>query len=114
MEKMYGMCGMECSTCPTFIATVKNDDTERVKVAAMWSKMFNAEIKPADINCDGCLSGSDRIFGHCKTCTVRLCGTDKKTGTCAGCDSYSCTKLDGLLAVLPGTARANLEVLRIK
>ncbi|MBP7738891.1 MAG: DUF3795 domain-containing protein [Spirochaetes bacterium] len=112
MEKMYGLCGMECSGCPAYLATQQNDDAARARVAAMWSKMFHAEIKPSDINCDGCLSGSGRLFGHCNKCEVRLCGMDKKLGTCAECGSYSCAKLEGLLSFLPKTARENLEALR--
>ncbi len=112
MEKMYGMCGMECSGCPAYLATQKNDDAARATVAALWSKMFHAEIKPSDINCDGCLSGSERLFGHCKNCGIRLCGMDKKLETCAQCESYSCAKLDGLLSILPKTARVNLESMR--
>lgn len=114
MEQMYGVCGMMCSNCPAYLATQKNDDNDRAKVAAMWSKMFKAEIKPSDINCDGCLSSSGRLFGHCRKCEVRLCGVDKKNETCAVCGSYSCTKLDGLLSFLPATARDNLEALRKK
>ena len=112
MEKMYGMCGMDCSGCPAYLATRDDDDAARAKVASLWSKMFHAEIKPADINCDGCLSGSERQFGHCKQCAVRLCGLDKKVKTCAECGSYSCSKLDGLQSLLPKTARQNLEELR--
>lgn len=114
MKQIFGMCGMECSSCPTYQATQKNDDNERAKVAEMWSKMFKAEIKPSDINCDGCLSGSGKLFGHCRKCEVRLCGEEKKNDNCAGCGSYSCTKLDGLLSFLPKTARDNLETLRKK
>jgi len=109
MKQMFGMCGMECSSCPTYIATIKNDDSERAKVAAMWSKMFKADIKPSDINCDGCLSESGRLFGHCRKCEVRLCGQEKNIATCADCRSYSCAKLEGLLGILPVTARENLE-----
>ena len=114
MNKMTGMCGMDCSVCPAHIATVNNDDSGRAEVAAMWSKMFNAVINPSDINCDGCMSGSERLFGHCKNCETRLCGIEKKLDSCAECGSYSCGKLDALLAMLPATARENLESLRRK
>jgi len=112
MKKMNGMCGMDCSACPAYVATQNNDDDARAKVAALWSKMFKADIKPSDINCDGCLSGSDRLFAHCRKCEIRLCGIEKKLGFCAECGSYSCARLDGLLAMLPKTARENLESLR--
>lgn len=107
-----GMCGIDCSVCPAYIATMRNDDSERAKVAVMWSEMFKSDIKPSDINCEGCLSGSEKLFGHCRNCQVRLCGLEKKIGNCAECGSYSCAKLDGLLSMLPGNARENLEALR--
>jgi len=114
MDIMTGMCGMDCSACPAYMATVKNDDGERTQVAAMWSKMFNAVIQPSDINCDGCLSGSERLFGHCRECAVRLCGLEKNLNSCAECGSYSCGKLEPLLSKLPPSARENLESMRRK
>ncbi len=55
MEKMIAFCGIVCTECPAFLATQKDDDNKRKKVAEMWSKQFKSEIKPVDINCDGCL-----------------------------------------------------------
>ncbi len=55
MDKMIAFCGIVCTECPAFLATQKDDHNERMKVAELWSKEFKAEIKPEDINCDGCL-----------------------------------------------------------
>jgi len=55
MNKMIAFCGLTCTECLAFIATRKDDDKERQKVAKVWSKEFNSDIKPEDINCDGCL-----------------------------------------------------------
>ena len=55
MEQI-SFCGMACNECPAFSATQKNDDDERKKVAEIWSKKYNADIKAEDVNCDGCLS----------------------------------------------------------
>ena len=63
---MIAFCGLTCTEYPAFIATQKDDDKERGKVAEVWSKEFNSEIKPEDINCDGCLVESDRLFSHCE------------------------------------------------
>ncbi|HEC96016.1 MAG TPA: DUF3795 domain-containing protein, partial [Euryarchaeota archaeon] len=54
MEKIIGFCGLICSECPAYLATQKDDDNERRKVAETWSKEFNANMKPEDINYDGC------------------------------------------------------------
>ena len=56
MEKMIAFCGTVCTECPAFLATKQDDDNERGKIAESWSKQYNADIKPEDINCEGCLS----------------------------------------------------------
>jgi len=93
MEKMIGFCGIVCSECPGFLATQKDDNEERRKVAELWSKQYNSDIKPEDINCDGCFSESGRLINHGKVCEIRKCGQDKNLKNCAYCDEYPCEKL---------------------
>jgi len=97
MKKTIAYCGIICSECPAFLATQKNDDNERKKVAEMWSKQFNAEFKPEDINCDGCLSESERLFNYCRVCEIRKCGQEKGVKNCAYCDDYACETLNKLV-----------------
>ena len=54
--------------------------------------MFKADIKAADINCDGCQSESPRLFSYCSTCEIRKCAREKKVATCAACPEYSCAE----------------------
>lgn len=113
MDKMLSYCGIDCSACPTYRATQADDDVKRAKVAAFWSKMFGTQMSVSDINCDGCSQSDGRLFGHCRTCEVRLCARGKELDTCGGCSGYSCEKLDGLLAILPmEEPRKNLEAIR--
>lgn len=56
MHEMIAFCGLLCNECGAFIATRDDDDEKRAEVAETWSKQFNADIKPQDVNCDGCLS----------------------------------------------------------
>lgn len=111
MEKMTAFCGIVCTECPAFIATQKNDDTERKKVAESWSKMFKADLKPEDINCDGCLVVGENIFSHCKVCEIRKCGFEKVVKNCAYCDEYICEKLEKFFNNAPD-AKKNLEEIR--
>jgi len=104
-------CGLQCSDCPAYIATQKNDDALRAETAKKWSEMFKSDIKAADINCDGCPTGSQRLFSYCATCEIRKCARGKKLATCASCPEYSCQKLDEFLAQAP-EARKVLEKLR--
>lgn len=92
-EKMIACCGLVCSECPTFIATQKNDDKMREETAKKWSEMFHSDIKPADINCDGCTSNSTRLFNYCNQCEIRKCVREKGVKNCAYCADYPCEKL---------------------
>jgi hypothetical protein len=109
--KIVAYCGITCSECPAYIATQKNDDALRRETAKKWSEMFKADIKPQDINCDGCPSDSERIFNHCRVCEIRKCGREKKVKNCAGCAEYPCPKLSAFLDQVP-EAKATLEELR--
>jgi len=112
-KKIIAYCGITCSDCPAYIATQKNDDALRAETAKKWSEMFKADIKPADINCDGCPSDSSRVFNYCAICEIRKCAREKKVSTCAACPEYACEKLEKFLAQAP-EARKTLEELRKK
>ncbi|NIN00617.1 MAG: DUF3795 domain-containing protein [candidate division Zixibacteria bacterium] len=111
MEKMIAYCGLVCTECPAFIATQKNDDEERKKVAEKWSKDHETALKPEDINCDGCLVDSERLFNYCKVCEVRKCAKDKAVVNCAYCDDYGCEKLTKFFGMAP-EAKTRLDELR--
>lgn len=110
MEKMIGFCGLICSECPAYLATQKDDDDERKKAAEMWSKEFNANMKPEDINCDGCSDG-ERVFNYCKKCEIRKCGLEKNLKNCAYCEDYACEKLSKFFEMAP-EAKKTLEKIR--
>jgi len=111
MEKLISVCGLICSECPAFIATQKNDDEERRKVAEMWSKDYKADLKPEDINCRGCIIDTDKLFNYCKVCEIRRCGKEKKVKNCAYCDDYTCEKLTEFFKMAP-QAKTNLDEVR--
>lgn len=113
MDKIIAYCGLICAECPAYEATQENDDAKRKKVAEMWSKQYNMKVKPEDINCDGCTSGSKRIIGYCSVCEIRKCGQGKGVENCAYCVDYGCEKLTRFFALAPH-ARASLEKIREK
>jgi len=101
MNQMTAFCGLICSNCDAFIATHNDDNEKRAEVARLWSQQFNIELKPEDINCDGCISDSDRHIGHCRVCEIRKCGKQKNLPNCAYCDEYACEKLEGFFKMVP-------------
>ncbi len=110
MDKMIAYCGLICTECPAFIASLKDNSGERKKVAELWSKEFNCEIKPEDIDCDGCLEESGRLFSHCKVCEIRKCGREKEVKNCAYCQDYACEKLNNFFGMAPEAKIALSEI----
>jgi hypothetical protein len=95
MERMIGICGLNCIDCPVHIATEKDDDYERKKIAEKWSSA-EFPLTPEDINCEGCLVEEEKLSKFAKACEVRACGFEKNLENCAHCDEYPCEKLNNL------------------
>ena len=98
---LVGFCGIICSDCPVFKATLVNDDVDRNRVAELFTKQYGKEYKLVDINCDGCISDTERIFSFCGVCGIRRCGREKVVKNCAYCAAYPCEKLDGVFNAYP-------------
>ena len=111
MNKMVAYCGIVCSQCPGFLATQKDDDAARKKVAEAWSKQFNMPVKPEDVNCDGCAADGERIVGYANICKIRKCAREKQLENCAYCDEYACERLTKWFGAVP-QARTTLEEIR--
>jgi hypothetical protein len=111
MEKIIAFCGIDCTDCKAFIVTQENSDAKRREVAKEWSKEFGHEIKPAEINCDGCLTRDGRHINYCSTCEIRKCGMEKEVENCAYCIDYKCEKLDKFHEQAP-KAKKRLERIR--
>ena len=101
MNEMISRCGLACNECPAFLATQSNDDAKRAEVAAQWSKEYQSEIKPEDINCDGCVSTTGRLINHAPNCEVRNCSIEKEVENCGFCADYACNKLDQIFNMAP-------------
>ena len=93
MTEKPSYCGIICAKCDAFIATHKNDGELRKKTAEMWSKEYHSDIKPEDINCNGCLSDGKAVFNYCNICEIRKCASAKNVANCAHCSEYACEKL---------------------
>ncbi|UCE16958.1 MAG: DUF3795 domain-containing protein [Candidatus Bathyarchaeota archaeon] len=109
---MIGVCGITCTDCDAFIATQKNDDTKRREVAEAWSKAFDHEFKPEDINCDGCLTADGQHINHWSVCEIRKCGTEKEAENCAHCIDYKCEKIEKFHEQVPEAKKTLDEIKR--
>lgn len=70
---MIAYCGLVCSDCPTFLATKNDDDVARQKTADLYAQNFGLDLKPEDINCDGCKSEGGKLIYHNLNLCIHLC-----------------------------------------
>jgi hypothetical protein len=111
-DKVIAPCGIDCTACPAYAATVKDDDEMRAEIAKQWvAHGFTG--KPEDVNCLGCMSAeAPSMFAD--HCAVRKCVVERSVETCAYCNEFACTELEKLWDSLgiKDEARANLESAR--
>jgi len=95
--KKIAVCGLDCASCEAYIATKRNDNKLKAKVAKKWSKEFGyPNLKLEDINCLGCLSLTGPVFQNCQKCMVRKCALEKGLKNCGQCSDYPCKKIKSL------------------
>jgi hypothetical protein len=111
MSDMIAYCGLNCTECPALIATKAGDEAKIKEMAEIWSKQFNADVKPEHVWCDGCLVGGKKC-GHCYECEIRACGMQKKVENCGHCSEFdTCGKIQSFFPMAPA-AKTNLEKIR--
>ncbi|MCB2226531.1 MAG: DUF3795 domain-containing protein [Desulfarculaceae bacterium] len=104
-------CGLDCSLCPAHLAWKNDDEALRRQTAEEWSRIYQADITPEQISCQGCHASEAPLFGHCRVCAVRSCVQSKGWATCAPCPKFPCADLDFILKH-SSQARKTLEGLR--
>jgi hypothetical protein len=111
-EKIIAFCGISCSDCPAYRATMANDDELRRDVAGKWgSDAF--PLTPDDIHCLGCPVMDGEVMEFVKKCKVRLCASSKGVVNCAHCEAYACDLLQKVWSyVSDKEAKGNLEGIR--
>lgn len=98
MNKMIAYCGLDCSKCDAYLATINNDQALREKTAKLWSKLNNAPILPEHINCRGCRANGVKTVFCEKMCPIRQCALKKGVVTCNHCpNKIKCEPLQAFL-----------------
>ena len=111
MEKMIGCCGLPCHECGAFLATQHDDDVKRKEVAELWSKEYQKDIRPEDINCDGCVAVDGIHFDYCNVCEIRKCARARSVANCAHCDDYGCDTITRFFEIVPA-CKTRLDEIR--
>lgn len=109
-------CGLDCTTCSVYQATVTGDRELQAQCAREWQGTASehwglAELQPEQMSCRGCKGEEPPLFLSCQRCPIRSCARGRGFATCAECTDWSsCGRLSGLLADVPA-ARENLQQL---
>ena len=85
MKEYIACCGLDCETCEARIATEKNDDEMRQRVAKEWSELNQTEITPEQISCEGCRMDGIKSAWCGSFCEIRKCAENKGVETCGAC-----------------------------
>ena len=91
--KIVAICGVSCTECRAYQATLKNDRQALEALAAEWTKGMGRTFTVDDILCDGCRVGGARLSSYCGSCGISLCAKAKGHETCAHCDQCPCEKI---------------------
>lgn len=108
---MIAYCGIDCTKCIGYIATLSGDEEEFKKVAEIWSKEFNADVKPEHVVCDGCKAGKRKSYHCANLCNIVKCCVNKGYDYCIECDDFPCKDVKYILDNV-ADAKENLEKAR--
>ena len=109
MKDLIAYCGLDCEACEARLATIRNDETLRQKVAALWSELNGVEITPEMIHCTGC-----RVDGvktpYCDfLCPIRQCALNRGVETCGSCAEMDRCEQLGMIVKNNADALRNLK-----
>ncbi|MDC7223271.1 MAG: DUF3795 domain-containing protein, partial [Spirochaetales bacterium] len=85
IEKIVAVCGVSCTKCECYQATIENDREKLSKIAGQWTESMGKNFSIEDILCDGCRTEGKRISVYCGSCEINLCARSKGHPTCAHC-----------------------------
>lgn len=103
MSNRFGYCGMDCSKCPVYLATINNNDDSKKEIAEEWSKTYKEflekDMKSEDIHCLGCKIKNQHLFIGCQICDIRKCCSVKGLESCRECVNFdTCEIIQGFLS----------------
>jgi len=101
---MICYCGIDCTHCKTFLATINDDDALRELVQGYYAEIGHA-MELEEIHCLGCRS--DEMLPGCADCPYMKCGKEVGLKRCDECIVYPCESLNWYIEnyVKPGVGK---------
>ena len=111
MSQLIAYCGLACSECPTFLASRADDDAARARTAAVYAEKFGFDLRPEEIDCDGCKSEGGTLMAYCGACAIRECCRSRASTTVRSVPMSRARDWPSSDAFSPG-AKASFEALK--
>jgi len=94
---MLGYCGIHCSECPAYKATVTVDEALMEETVR---KFGEGKGSRNDWVCLGCLHEEPGLIAkYCATCPIRTCAVEHAVTNCAACPGHDdCARLQPFIA----------------
>lgn len=91
MADLIAYCGINCDTCPLYIATINNDEAMKKEILLKYEKLYNRSFEIKEMECYGCKSGMK--FSLSNACNITPCNINRGTETCSQCENYQCERI---------------------
>ena len=78
MYKTNSYCGLDCSKCDAYIATITSDNKLREETAKKWSELNNT-----------CKSKGSKTIFCSNLCLIRKCAIKHSVDNCTQCKKYN-------------------------
>jgi len=108
---MLAFCGINCSECPAYKATMAVDEKMMQDVV---EKFGEGEQPKTDWVCLGCLHPEPGLIAtYCASCEIRACAVERGVTNCAACADYDgCEKLQSFMTEEGGDIAQRMSWLR--
>jgi hypothetical protein len=120
-SEMIAYCGLNCVTCPIYLATRETDPKKqrrmREQIVIAIKKYLGEGKRVEDItDCDGCKAQGGRLYSDCRRCQIRKCASEKGLENCAYCSEYACQKLSKFFDSedMEGKAKKRLDEIKAR
>jgi hypothetical protein len=101
MNNEIAYCGIKCTTCPLYVATLNDDVSMKREILLQYEKLYNRSFDIRDMECYGCKS--KKKFFLSNNCNITPCNMSKGVETCSQCTNYPCERIS------PRWDAANME-----
>lgn len=91
MNELVAYCGINCATCPLYIATKCNDYLMKQELSIKWGQLYKRSFDITDMECYGCKS--EKRFFLSDKCDISSCNISKAISTCTECSSHPCDRI---------------------